>query len=170
VVKPNVNVKEKDFMNREIKFRVCYTAQNGEKSIINSNDNRYLIGLNGTLYENYGTKEKPMWESIFDAGEPPTIQQYTGLKDKNGKEIYEGDIVSVYDPENLFVVLFGKVERNVIGYDNKTIFPLEINGFYFKALDNNKAYFSITRNTMGEHDLKGTEIVGNIYENKELLK
>lgn len=89
---------------REIKFRVCYTAQNGEKSIIYNEDNWILIGMDGQIYENYGTDWKsPMWEVPFDVESPPILQQYTGIKDKDGKEIYEGDVIKYKDRE-------GKVE------------------------------------------------------------
>jgi len=74
-----------------IKFRICYTAQNGEKRMI-YDDNRYLIGLNGEIYENYGLDWKtPMWEVPYDVANPPILQHFTGCHDKNKKEIWEGD-------------------------------------------------------------------------------
>ena len=83
-------------MNRPIKFRICYTAQNGQKSLIYSDDKRYLITLDGKVLENYGKDWKnPFWEEVFDADEQPIIQQYTGLTDKNNIEVYDGDIVKI---------------------------------------------------------------------------
>jgi hypothetical protein len=77
----------------QMNFRLKYTAQNGEKRLI-YNDERHMIGLNGDVYENYGSKEKPMWEVVFDAWEPPIIQMNTECVDKNKKKIYDGDIIN----------------------------------------------------------------------------
>lgn len=75
------------------KFRICYTAQNGEKRMV-YDDNRFLIDMNGRVFENYGKSfAKPMWEEPFDSAEPPILQQFTGAADKNGRLIYGGDVV-----------------------------------------------------------------------------
>ena len=79
-------------MSRQIKFRICYTAQNGEKRVIYSDKDRFMITLSGEILENYGKTDKPMWEVPFDVMEEPFLQQFTGFTDRNGKEIYEGDI------------------------------------------------------------------------------
>lgn len=78
---------------RDFMFRILYTAQNGSKTLHYADDEKLMIGLNGKVYENYGTKEKPVWEISFDVAEPPIIQQSTGVRDKYKMMIYEGDIV-----------------------------------------------------------------------------
>jgi len=71
-----------------------------------------------------------------------TLMQYTGLKDKNGKEIYEGDIVNNYE-YNYEVIFFNGS------------FGLEI------SKDELKSPLCFYNNI---------EVIGNIYENPELLK
>lgn len=90
--------------------------------------------------------------------------------DKTGKEIYEGDIVEVEHETgvNRFLVKFGPINRIVMGH-NGTGLPVEIVCFYFEGLDDHLPYFSITNNFRGEHDLAGTKVIGNIFEDPELL-
>lgn len=52
------------------KFKIIFWGDNPERSsIVNefNNLNKYFIGLNGLLYENYGTDKKPLFEPVFDA-------------------------------------------------------------------------------------------------------
>lgn len=74
------------------------------------------------------------------------IMQYTGLKDKNGKEIYEGDIAKVMDM-TLAVV---------------------------KYSDDRGAYYLDCKKKIGDVGLicqyDTIEVIGNIYENPELLE
>ena len=79
------------------------------------------------------------------------IIQYVGLKDKNGKEIYEGDIVKFMDC----------CKEEFRGY-------IEYSKDKFTAYREPKSFAMASNQT---HDLYGDfEIIGNIYENPELVK
>ncbi len=90
---------------------------------------------------------------------PETIGQYTGLKDKDGKEIYEGDIISVVDiGTNPFensrhqVVYCG--EDDYPAFDLKPHIDCDSNGLsYLKAGADEEMI-----------------VIGNIYENPELIR
>ena len=149
--------------NRKIKFRICYTAQNGERSII-YNDDRYLITLDGKVLENYGNKEKPMWEEIFDGYEPPILQQYTGLIDSKGKEIYEGDVVKVdtFDFNDKKFTITDPVVWGEYG-DDEYVDKLEcwmIGGYPLSSVSRSLGL----RYNGRETDPKSLEVIKNIYE------
>ncbi|WP_242300424.1 MULTISPECIES: YopX family protein [unclassified Bacillus cereus group] len=120
---------------REIKFR-AWDGTDWVYSECISKD-----GINWWILNN----EDDNWLVCLDP------QQYTGLKDKNGKEIYEGDIVKL---------LHAAHEENEIG---KIIYR------------DDEAAFRIFTNYLLERNLGSLvsselEVVGNIYENPELLE
>jgi hypothetical protein len=80
------------------------------------------------------------------------IMQYTGLKDKNGKEIYDGDIVIIPEAVRKYIVKF-----------NKGCFKL----FHADPILNDMLWGRIERI---EELLWSIELIGNIYENPELIK
>lgn len=84
---------------------------------------------------------------------PETVGQFTGLYDKNGKEIYEGDILYWDDNNRLYVVTF------------------ESGMFYASVKECNEGFFGgFPLHQLTEYDYGKCEIVGNIHDNTELLK
>lgn len=126
---------------REIKFRAW------DKKL-KKWTNYSISNIDGTLID-FLNKETGFWESDR-GGERFTLCQYTGLKNINEKEIYEGDIVRALG----FSKWIG-----VAKYSDKN------QAFVFECIDKN---YSRNIVFMSQFD-QGFKILGNIYENPELL-
>ncbi len=106
---------------------------------------------------------------IFERSEV-VLMQYIGLKDKKGKEIYEGDIVktTIQDDVEGEIKTQGKIE--FIGFGWKIIFN------YYHPLDIEKTPWIFGLYEIDDCKCKGVcieleiEVIGNIYENPELLE
>lgn len=121
-------------MNRDIKFRVW--------NIVNKRILDYADIMALPMWEVFpGTPEQRAYE----------VMQYTGLKDKNGKEIYEGDYI--------------KAIRNHSGYkcEIKGIVKYECGSFYVEVK------YPLQMEKVPMFELSEIFKLGNIYENPELL-
>ena len=124
---------------REIIFRGkrLYNGEWVEGSLcttIPSDENFYTISYFD--FEGYYIEEKVI---------PETVEQYTGLKDKNGKRIFEGDIVTM--PR------YGSGKHKSVVYFKNGKFAVNGSNYNFKDI--------CPRNM---------EVIGNIHDNPELLK
>ena len=150
-------------MNRPIKFRAL---DKKEKRMFNVMElgfqfdtERYnytaiaiLDGRWGKIngLDRFGQRQGYSWNGQERDLEDLELMQFTGLKDKNGKEIYEDDIVRTYKP-----MASGFGDNNIaivkwIEYDAKFLFRCK---------------------GLGAQDPTGNcEVIGNIYENPELIK
>lgn len=130
-------------MNRQIKFRI-WDLKN--KSFVLDKFNDVVINYKGTMvewdfyYEYYKERREIPNEAI--------LQQFTGVLDKNGKDIFEGDIL-LYDKYNC--------KYEVIWYEPD-------NAWRLKQIDNNNV--TTTFKGWANYML----VIGNIYKNPELLK
>ena len=132
---------------REIKFRAWDTQVE-----------EMLYGVEHT-YDGYKVP-MPSFGAVLDCPDFYDVMQYTGLKDKNGVEIYEGDILELranpFDrKKDLFQVVFK--DGGFRDEWNNYI------GQYLPPDIRNKQGGRVRLN-------EACEVVGNIYENKELLE
>jgi len=123
---------------KEIKFRAW------DK---NKREMREVTSLN--FYDEYiWVDETPMTGDRLPLHTTP-IMQYTGLKDKNGKEIFEGDIVEIEYTNNTKEISYVEFEQDFC------IFVLKVNSYDYKELTPETDCF---------------EVIGNIYEHPHLLE
>ena len=120
---------------REIKFRAWDTRNN--EMVYSDKDDCFYINTKGAMFM-YGipNTEGELYHLDY------SLMQYTGLKDKNGKEIFEGDICKKKENEPTVIEFFkceGSSGEIIMGFDMPSAFTGDM------------------------------EVIGNIYENKDLL-
>ncbi len=123
-------------MNREIKFR-------------GMTNNGWVYGYYLAMQDDFGIATPTIYNlntNKFIPVEEETVGQYTGIKDKNGNEIYEGDIF-VSNNTHKYKVIYD--DTRFIGINNIGVCYVD------------SCYKD------GSSRIK---VIGNIYENKELLK
>ena len=132
---------------RELKFRVWSKVRNDW--VHNMMLLSCIDGLPFAHFVETDSDKKFLKHHIYNASNLDiVIQQYTGLKDKNGVEIYEGDIVKATSDQY--------ENENFVG---KVIFD---EGCFLTWVHKNDI-----RGIWGEDDI---EVIGNIIENSELLE
>ena len=129
-------------MSRELKLRVWSVDKNRWIKKSNHYDDRYSFGY---LDEDSLTVHKESCGQFLYKCDNIIIQQFTGLLDKDNKEVYDGDIVTY-----------------TLGKDSFTDYVI-FEYYGFRLLSSNN------KGSMPLNDLPDLKIIGNIFENPELI-
>ena len=150
-------------MNRQVEFRgkLSHSGEWVWGSLLKI-DSKYHIVTESDMYEDghhiCQESDKPTWV------DPETVGEFTGMRDKHGNKIFEGDIVRRRDSA------FGYVDTGVVKYD------CNLGAFVLEYEDYGRTYQSTFKKGFSDNDgkctIEGTysyEVICNIHNNPELL-
>jgi len=152
---------------REIKFRAW-----DKKRKVMMGEDYPDANYGGWADDVYCVWKQEIIEGINSFNDKDTIlMQFTGLKDKNSKEIYESDIIRMGSSN--YEVKFGLhvIEVEQPKYEDEQADYFRAYGFYAKSDDYTTSIEEVASNSELAKGLRDPcEIIGNKYENKDLIK
>ena len=144
---------------REIKFRGFRTVQKDwvyGNLIVDENGTKYIVENNLFSADGHHLVYDPTDEPAFI--DQKTVSQYTGMKDFNGKEIYEGDIVEIHEGDIAKIACEGFEKKYVVVFDDSEL--------DFKATNGTEEYGSEFEYLQC---CDKVDVIGNRWDNPELL-
>jgi len=149
---------------RELKFRAWDLNKKKMHRDVNINTSHHSYPIN---FSSEGVTVSSKYTSAF------AVMQFTGLKDKSGKEIYESDIVRFKHGEQGKDEFNEKTETVSFLHGSFCLGSTSLGGWYNDKDGNISERLSHFQQTINRIDFYyrdfDLEIIGNIFENKELL-
>ena len=122
-----------------------------EGSLVVIHEEDYRIATKADVEWSYTDRDN--YDGVMTCVVPKTICQYTGLTDKNGNKIWENDVVRKSDTNALG---WGRVRNCKISFDKL--------GYWLLTTQYGDGYW------LGEFNAEQLEVIGNIFDNPELME
>lgn len=107
---------------------------------------------------------EPIVAPVYTDSDYFIIQQFTGLRDAKGKDIYEGDIVKGFNDRMIYKVVWDEYENSCMYMGFKLKCYLKDGTIYLRS------YGATMNQTLKPQDDSRLEVIGNICENPDMLK
>ena len=150
-------------MNRQVEFRgkLSHSGEWCFGSLLKINSNCHIITESDMYEDGHHICQESDYPTWVD---PDTVGEFTGMRDKHGKKIFEGDVVRRRDSA------FGYVDTGVVKYD------CHLGAFILEYEDYGRTYQSTFKKGFSDNDgkctIEGTysyEVIGNVHDNTDLL-